>query len=227
MAEKCTKLISALSKSAKLNWGLNHKALMTIYTEGILPLLLYGTPVWKKTIDKVSYKSKLVRVQRLINKRIVKAYNKVSNEDLCIITGLNSIAIKIEEAFQFCQLTRGSKKDDALVNRDMELKYWHHPAEMMNYFREDIDGTSTIQIFTDGSKSEKGVGAGVPIFKLGDHITYLLTPWSRVLLEKLTGFAAKQDILRILSNPKVHYHTHKRPPLCGYLLTYSMEQSPS
>jgi hypothetical protein len=28
-------------------------------------------------------------------------------------------------------------------------------------------------------------------------LTYLLTPWSRVLLEKLTGFAASQEIPRI------------------------------
>ena len=42
--------------------------------------------------------------------------------------------------------------------------------------------------------------------------TYLLTPWSRVLLEKLTSFAANQEIPRILWNPKVHYPTHKRPP---------------
>ena len=42
--------------------------------------------------------------------------------------------------------------------------------------------------------------------------TYLLTPWSRVLLEKLTGFAANQEIPRILWNPKVHYCTHKHPP---------------
>ena len=32
--EKCRKIIFALSKSAKLNWGLGHKALKTLYTGG-------------------------------------------------------------------------------------------------------------------------------------------------------------------------------------------------
>jgi hypothetical protein len=39
-------------------------------------------------------------------------------------------------------------------------------------------------------------------------LTYLLTTCSRVLLEKLTGFAANQENPRILWNPKVHYLTH-------------------
>ena len=42
--------------------------------------------------------------------------------------------------------------------------------------------------------------------------TYLLTPWSRVLLEKLTGSAASQEIPPHFWNPKVPHRTRKCPP---------------
>ena len=72
--EKCRKIIFALSKAAKLNWGLGHKALKTLYTGGIQPLFLYGAPVWAEITEKTCYRKKITRVQRLINIKVAKAY---------------------------------------------------------------------------------------------------------------------------------------------------------
>ena len=124
MAEKCTKLIFSLTKSTKLNWGLQHAALKTIYKGAILPLLLYGTPIWHKAIDIASNKFKLIRVQRLINIKIAKAYRTVSNEALSALTGLTPITIKIQEASQYYPIIGGRETENIKVETKMGTQSW-------------------------------------------------------------------------------------------------------
>ena len=106
VAERCAKLIHSLSRSAKVTWGIKHKAMKTIYKGTILPFLLYGALVW---IDAMQYeynKRKYIRVQRLINIQTAKTFRTTSSEALCILTGITPIIIKTEEAVKFTTLEK-------------------------------------------------------------------------------------------------------------------------
>ena len=52
IAEKSKKMIYMLGKTAKLNSGLGHKSLKTIYKGAIVPLMTYGAPVWEGAVKK-------------------------------------------------------------------------------------------------------------------------------------------------------------------------------
>jgi len=129
VADKCKKLIFQLAKAAKLNWGLSHKALQTIYLGAIQPLLIYGAPVCIKTIRKENYKAKLLRVQRIINIKMAKAYRTVSHEALCVLTGTMPIDLKIERTVKIYQITKGNDTGKTQFDKDMEVRYLQHPAE--------------------------------------------------------------------------------------------------
>jgi hypothetical protein len=60
-----------LGRTAKLQWGLRHKALKTIYERAVVPVLIYGAPIWIEAIWKNRNLTKYKRIQRLINIKIL------------------------------------------------------------------------------------------------------------------------------------------------------------
>jgi hypothetical protein len=93
MTGKCIKLIHALSQSAKFNWGLRHYILRMIYLGAILSILSYGAQVSVDSLQRNSNASKLMRIQRLANIKIAKAYRTTSHEALCVLTWMTPIII--------------------------------------------------------------------------------------------------------------------------------------
>jgi len=145
---------------------LGHEALKTIYTGGILPLMLYGAPVWINVLNKSCYKAKINRIQRHINLRIARSYHTVSKEALCVINGITPIHIKIDEIGRVYEITQGIGTQ---YDRDMELENWIHPATHIKTIEGEEGNLHPIQAYTDGSKSDLGVGARVVIF-IDNHI---------------------------------------------------------
>jgi hypothetical protein len=203
ISSKCNKLIYALSKSAKQSWGLSHAALHTIYKGTILPLLLYGAPVWIEALEKECNKTIYNRVQRLINIKIAKAFHTTSNEALCILTGLTPIVIKAEEAAKPHNIMRNRQAHE--IYHEVQPKDWLHPADSVRVTEQQEE--HNIQIFTDGSKSEYGVRAGTAIFiqsKLAHQSRYTLNNrCSNNQAEQLAIVKALETIGTLRFNDKI------------------------
>jgi len=115
------------------------------------------------------------RVQRLINIKIAKSFRTTSNEALSILTSNAPIIIKAEEAANIYRTTEDKK--NLQLDHETDQKDWTHPADTVDICDFNEWKEYTIHIYTDGSKSENGVGSGIVIYtnhKLSHQIKYKL-----------------------------------------------------
>jgi hypothetical protein len=127
MAGKSTKLIHMLGRSTKLQWGLGHKLLKTIYEGALIPLLTYGAPVWEEAIRKQRNLQKLQRVQRLINIKTAKAYRTISFEASCVMAGVPPIGIVAGERVQLYRVKHSLTRSEHECDVPLPVKDWPHP----------------------------------------------------------------------------------------------------
>jgi ribonuclease HI len=51
----------------------------------------------------------------------------------------------------------------------MDVRYWQHPAEESIRSTDEKEEKGSLHIYTDGSKSEEGVGLGIAIIESGQY----------------------------------------------------------
>jgi ribonuclease HI len=76
------------------------------------------------------------------------------------LTGLTPVGVKAEEAAKLNTTMRDSQAHE--IEYKVQPNDWLHPVHSVRIADKNDD--NAIQIFTDGSKSEHGVGAGIAIF---------------------------------------------------------------
>jgi ribonuclease HI len=133
---------------------------------------MYGVPVWIEELEKECNKTIYNRVQRLKNIKIAIAYRTTSNEALRTLTGLTPIVIQAEEAAKLYTMRNSQAQE---TDHEVQPKDWLHPADSVRVTEQQDE--PAIQVFTYGSKSENGVGAGIAIFiqsKLVHQLRYTL-----------------------------------------------------
>jgi len=129
ITENSTKLVYLLSRLAKLQWGLGHKSLKTIYEGALIPLLTYGAPIWEEAIAKQKNLCMLQRVQRMINIKVVKVYRTISFEALCIMAGVPPIGIVIEEKVRLYKIKHNTERSEYEYDIPLPVRDRPHPAQ--------------------------------------------------------------------------------------------------
>ncbi|KAF2902174.1 hypothetical protein ILUMI_04013, partial [Ignelater luminosus] len=149
IAAKCAKLVASLSRSARVNWGLKHEVIKTIYKGAI---------------------KKLERLKRIINIRISKSCRTLSYEASCIVAAETPIIIKLKEIARTYEMIK-RKKDIKEISYDAptNVQSWIHPADVPNIQDKQEGELYEFGVYTDGSK-RGGKAEALAIYKALENL---------------------------------------------------------
>lgn len=156
---KAGRLIHALSRYAKVYWGIGSEALETIYNGAVLPALSYGVPVWAEALNRAYNVRKLRSVQRKMILRVIKGYKTISFEGACMIAKIMPIDLYLQCHVDKHSAVRalGSFFPEFVVDTHLPPKEWAHPV-CVACANDCEDAAHFLSIYTDGSKSDENVG---------------------------------------------------------------------
>lgn len=190
LKEKTNVFTAALSRVARLNWGLPCTALKTIYKSTLERIFVYAVGAWLPTSPSSKILSLLDSVQRSPALRISRAYRTTSTAALQVISGLEPLSLVASREAAFYRYLRGTAVPSLFNNQsippvgmDFNVQWNLHPAvqPIITWTKVSLseDLQSQYSLFTDGSKNDTGsmyVGCSFIVFK--NNIEYFSQSFS-------------------------------------------------
>ncbi|XP_067143919.1 uncharacterized protein [Centruroides vittatus] len=170
-------IFSNMARVAKADWGLDSAAIKDIYEMVFIPKITYAVAAWHVAVDKVRNKRRLLTAQQHAAIRMAKAFHTISTEALLVICGLMPIDLLIHSKAQKYRIRKGLtiKIGDTVFQAgtycikpaitDLSSPYDRRPIK-----EETETSHQSIKIYTNGSKSEEGVGAAYVVFEDGKEV---------------------------------------------------------
>lgn len=182
--KKVTQVTHALANFSGLNWGYNSQNFRKLYLRSIEKIITYGGPVYYKKEFNSHQKRKLKAIQRIPMLKITKGFRTVSNINLNILANLIPIHLVLEKEITMFNLFQ-IKRDQEINGKCITIKELEyptdmktiHPSKQIGYpFTEiqdqKINLNLDIEIYTDGSVSNKEVGAAYIAMKPNSQILH-------------------------------------------------------
>ncbi|XP_050670435.1 uncharacterized protein LOC126969152 [Leptidea sinapis] len=187
VCRKATAIYGQLSRAAKTTWGLNPEVVRTIYIAAVEPIVLYASSVWVPAVDQVGVRKLLDAVQRGFARKISRAYKTASLGAALILSGILPLDLRIREVAELYRYKRGEDIDD-MADRKAEQRVSFldapHPAlapevefccleetqtetDVVEVQDDPGEGEGYLQVYTDGSKIQGRVGAGISYRRRG------------------------------------------------------------
>ena len=174
LENKLTRIRNNLVRCSRATWGISYYNLKILYEYAILPVITYAAEVWSTKVSKRA-STKLTHIQRSFLITITKAYKTVSTDALLAIAGIMPINLAIRLNNDNKALIKGLPTEAVISQlRNIEIpskERGFHPTD--NTIRASTSGElgqANVMIYTDGSKTEHHVGAGVIAVKDSNEI---------------------------------------------------------
>jgi ribonuclease HI len=164
---KASQLVHALSRSAKVYWGVGTEALGTIYRGAVLPVLSYAVPVWGEALRRAYNVRKVRAVQRKMALRAIKGYRTISHEAASLIAGFMPVEIYLGAEIQKHNTIHGVSPTFPALEVDVNIPpdEWVHPACVGLPGMDIVADENTFLLYTDGSKTEDCTSCAFVVFR--------------------------------------------------------------